>query len=116
MSGAQRIHDPQLLTERANHHSIGRTFHSKIIILTLVCPVSDFSRFEQFEVIYRFFPLRLSASRGRRHRTGESDHVVLRSGQYKEDIAVPARPQTSHTMTVPIIQCNSKFYNLIELK
>lgn len=24
MSGAQRIHDPELLTERAKHHEIGR--------------------------------------------------------------------------------------------
>lgn len=26
LSGAQRIHDPQLLTERALHHGIGKQF------------------------------------------------------------------------------------------
>jgi aspartyl/asparaginyl-tRNA synthetase len=26
LSGAQRIHDPNFLTERAKHHGIGKTF------------------------------------------------------------------------------------------
>ena len=28
LSGAQRIHDPQLLTERALHHGIGKQLHT----------------------------------------------------------------------------------------
>lgn len=28
LSGAQRIHDPQLLTERAKHHGIGNKLNS----------------------------------------------------------------------------------------
>lgn len=37
LSGAQRIHDPQLLTERAKHHGIGNKAISKNISHDLIC-------------------------------------------------------------------------------
>ena len=34
LSGAQRIHDPALLTERANHHGLGECFQGfKLVLL-----------------------------------------------------------------------------------
>lgn len=33
ISGAQRIHDPDFLTERAKHHEIGKTVRIRIFLL-----------------------------------------------------------------------------------
>jgi aspartyl/asparaginyl-tRNA synthetase len=30
LSGAQRIHDPELLTERAKHHGVGELFFAEL--------------------------------------------------------------------------------------
>lgn len=57
LSGAQRIHDPQLLTDRALHHGIGKQLKyiwESIYILKTIHfkPFKDFSKTQSFVLIF----------------------------------------------------------------
>lgn len=99
LSGAQRIHDPEYLVERAKHHAIGKTPQSPTEKLKKkLTNRSTPRRHLQDRRLHRGVPVRVSTARRRRHRHGARRDAVPGPGQHPENVHVPARPETTHTL------------------
>lgn len=101
LSGAQRIHDPEFLIERAKHHAIGKIFLIPFLVSILILP--PFYRYHKNCVLYWSVPVWLPTPCGRWHWHGTCCYAVSRPRQYPEDIYVPAWPQAHHTLSCGFI-------------
>ena len=53
LSGAQRIHDPELITERAKHHGIGESTETCAVIMYETCG-TDLGKIKAYIDSFRF--------------------------------------------------------------
>lgn len=98
LSGAQRIHDPDYLMERAKHHQIGEWGVNLLMSVTGLKNTFIPRRHLENRVLHRSIPLRLSPSWRRWHRNGARRDALLGTGQYPKDVHVPARSQAHHSL------------------
>lgn len=79
LSGAQRIHDPDYLVERAKHHEIGELNDVNNLTETKFHPFFV-HRHLQNRCLHRSFPFRMPTTCWRRYWHGTCRHVVLGLG------------------------------------
>lgn len=99
LSGAQRIHDPEYLVERAKHHAIGKAPQSRTEKPQKTNKLLNQPRRHlQDRRLHRGVPVRVSTARRRRHRHGARRDAVPGPGQHPENVHVPARPEATHPL------------------
>ena len=99
LSGAQRIHNPKFLEERAKLHGVGKSLFVTLNHKIPPPPLFHF-RARHHPLLHRLLPLRVPPARRRRNRHGAGLHAVPRPRQHQEDLHVPARPQEADPVNI----------------
>ncbi len=99
LSGAQRIHNPKFLEERAKLHGVGKSLFVTLNHKIPPPPLFHF-RARHHPLLHRLLPLRVPPARRRRNRHGASLHAVPRPRQHQEDLHVPPRPQEADPVNI----------------
>ncbi len=99
LSGAQRIHNPKFLEERAKLHGVGKSLFVTLNHKIPPPPLFHF-RARHHPLLHRLLPLRVPPARRRRDRHGASLHAVPRPRQHQEDLHVPPRPKEADPVNI----------------